>query len=344
MVAGMELARMVAHQQGRATIHDVARLAGVSIASVSRALTGARKVRPEVAERVRSAAEQLGYQTDQVGRSLRRQETQTIGLVIADITNPFFPALVQAVEGELREAGLGVLLADAQNDPEIEASGVRLLLGRRVDALLITPVDRRRSAAAVAAAARAIPVVQLDRFAALDVHYVGMDHDRAIADVLAHLAGTGRRHLALIGSDPSMSTSWDRQTAFTARAAEIDPVAPKRVQVGDYSVEWGRLAAGRIVDRWPEVDAIVCANDLIGLGALQELHRRGIAIPDRVAVTGFDDTLLAVASEPPLTSVRQPVARMARQAVEIVVDGTPDDTPIRVSMTAELIIRASSGG
>ena len=335
---------MIAHQPGRATIHDVARLAGVSIASVSRTLTGARRVRPDVAERVRAAAEQLGYQADQVGRSLRRQETQTIGLVIADITNPFFPALVQAVEGELREAGLGLLLADAQNDPGIEALGVRLLLGRRVDALLITPVDQRRSTAAVMSAARSVPVVQLDRVASGDVHYVGMDHDRAIADVLAHLAAGGRRHFAMIGSDPSMSTSWARQSAFVERASRLDPAAPDRVQVGDYSVEWGRTAAALIVERWPEVDALVCANDLIGVGALQELHRRGVAVPQRVAVTGFDDTLLAAASEPALTTVRQPVAEMAKRAVEIVTGAPPAEPVVRVSPPARLIVRASSGG
>jgi LacI family transcriptional regulator len=335
---------VVAHQQDRATIHDVARVAGVSIASVSRALTGARRVRPEVAERVRVAAAQLGYEPDQVGRSLRRQETQTIGLVIADITNPFFPALVQALEGAVREAGQGLLLADAQNDPDVEARAIRLLLGRRVDALLITPVDRGRSLPAVVEAARSVPVVQLDRFATPDVHYVGMDHGRAIADVLTHLAGTGRVHPAMIGSDPSVSTSWERQVAFAEHGAALDPAAPDRVMVGEFSVEWGRAAAHRIMDRWPEVDAIVCANDLIGLGALQELHRRGLAIPRRVAVTGFDDTLLAVASEPPLTSVRQPVARMAARAVEIVAEGTAEGRPATVRLPADLVVRASSGG
>lgn len=335
---------MVAHPQDRATIHDVARLAGVSIASVSRALTGARKVRPEVAERVRVAAAQLGYEPDQVGRSLRRQETQTIGLVIADITNPFFPALVQAVEEEVREAGQSLLLTDAQNDPDIETRAIRLLLGRRVDALLITPVDRHRSQAAVVEAARAVPVVQLDRFAAPEVHYVGMDHAGAIADVLAHLAGTGRVSPAMIGSDPSVSTSWERQVAFGEHGARLDPDAPGRVMVGEFSVEWGRDAAHQILDRWPEVDAIVCANDLIGLGALQELHRRGLAIPRRVAVTGFDDTLLSVASEPPLTTVRQPVARMAERAIEIVTTGAAEGSPAHVRLPAELVVRTSSGG
>jgi LacI family transcriptional regulator len=334
----------VVTQNERATIHDVARLAGVSIASVSRALTGARKVRPDVAERVRRAAQQLGYEPDQVGRSLRRQETQTIGLVIADITNPFFPALVQAVEGVTREAGLGLLLADAQNDPDVEAQATRLLLGRRVDAMIITPVDRHRSAATIAEATRSVPVVQLDRFAYAGAHYVGMDHEQAISDVLRHLDGSGRAHLALIGSDPSVSTSWERQVAFTQQAAVIDRLAPQRVLVGSFSVEWGRDAAGQIIDRWPEVDALVCANDLIGLGALQELHRRGIVIPRRVAVTGFDNTLLATASEPPLTSVNQPVVRMAEQAIALVTEESRPRTPVQLRLPAQLITRTSSGG
>jgi LacI family transcriptional regulator len=141
-----------------------------------------------------------------------------------------------------------------------------------------------------------------------------------------------------------MSTSWEWQTAFTTRAAQIDPLTADLVLLGDYSVEWGRAAAGRILDRWPDVDAMVCANDLIGIGVLQELHRRGVPVPGRVAVTGFDDTLLAAASEPSLTSVRQPVARMAQRAVEIVSQGVANDTPVHISMTAEIIFRASSGG
>jgi LacI family transcriptional regulator len=141
-----------------------------------------------------------------------------------------------------------------------------------------------------------------------------------------------------------VSTSWERQIAFAEHGGRLDPGAPDRVMVGAFSVEWGREAAHRILDRWPEVDAIVCANDLIGLGALQELHRRGLAIPRRVAVTGFDDTLLSVASEPPLTTVRQPVALMAERAIEIVAQGVPEGMPTHERLPAELVVRTSSGG
>ncbi len=328
-------------QRDRATVHDVARRAGVSIATVSRALTGARRVAPDIAARVHTAASELGYQPDPVARSLRRQETQTIGLVVADITNPFFPALVQAVESVAREANLGVLFADAQNDVAAEQHAVDLLLRRRVDALLISPCHRFRSRPALVEAAGAVAVVQVDRFASAAGHYVGLDHDDAVVQMLDHLSATGRTGFALIGSDPSISTAWERQVAFTRRVAGRDPAAVNRVLVGEFSVEWGRRAAAQIVEQWPEVDAIICADDLIALGALQELRHQGLDVPGRVAVIGFDDTLLTVASEPALTTVRQPLRQMAEEAVALI--GPPNSrAPVRRKLRGELVVRAST--
>jgi LacI family transcriptional regulator len=324
------------------TVHDVARRAGVSIATVSRALTGARRVTPEIADRVQTAAAELGYRPDTVARSLRRQETRTVGLVIADITNPFFPALVQAVEGAAREADLGVLFADAQNDPAVERDVVDLLLRRRVDALLISPCHRVRSRATLVSACAAVPVVQLDRFASTAAHYVGLDHDGAVVRLLDHLAATGRRCYALIGSDPSISTAWERQVAYIRRVTTHDPAAVDRVLVGEFSLDWGREATAQIMRRWPDVDAVVCANDLIAVGAVQELQRRGIAVPGRVAVTGFDDTLLAVTAEPALTSVNQPLRRMAEAAVALIGQAAVGGPPVRRKLPGELIVRASS--
>ncbi len=324
------------------TVHDVARRAGVSIATVSRALTGARRVAPDIADRVHTAAAELGYRPDAVARSLRRQETRTIGLVIANITNPFFPALVQAVELAARGAGLGVLFADAQDDPAVERDVVDLLLRRRVDALLISPCHRVRSRATLVAAAAAVPAVQLDRFASTAAHYVGLDHDGAVVQLLNHLAATGRRRYALVGSDPAISTAWERQVAYVRRVADRDPAAADRVLVGEFSVDWGREAAEQVMRRWPEVDAVLCANDLIAVGVLQELRRRGIAVPGRVAVTGFDDTLLAVTAEPALTSVDQPLRRMAEEAVALTGQAAVGGPVIRRKLPGELIVRAST--
>jgi LacI family transcriptional regulator len=328
--------------QQRVTIHDVARLAGLSTSSVSRALTGARPVNSDVAERVARAAKQLGYRPNAVARSLRRQETQTVGLVVSDITNPFFPLVVQAVERAAHEASFGLLLADTQNDAAIEEENVKLLLDKRIDALLISPSHRFLSRATISAAAAEIPVIQLDRVADDAISFVRVDQRDAIVQLIDHMVEGGRRHLAFIGSDPSVSTSWERQEAFLAVAPETDPAAAGRVLVGDFTVEWGRSAARRVHELWPEVNGVICANDLIGYGALQAFTGLGVSVPGDVAITGFDDTLIAQASR--LTSVRQPVAELAEIAVRTAVHRVGDgENPQFSTLRPELVIRSSSG-
>jgi LacI family transcriptional regulator len=333
---------MIGSDPRRATIHDVARLAGVSTASVSRALSGARKVKPEVAARVLHAAKELGYAPDEVGRSLRKRETRTVGLVVADITNPFFPALVKEVAAGLHAAGFGLLLTDSSDDPELELESVRLLLARRVDALLITPCHRQRSRAAVLEASQQVPTVQLDRFASAAADYIGMDHDAAVKELLAHLSDTGHSHPAMIGSDPHVSTAWERQMAYLKRSATFDPVAPQRLLVGTFSFDWGREAAVEMLRRWPETDALVCANDMIALGAIEQLGRIGVKVPADVAVVGFDDTMFAMLKEPSLTSVRQPLGEMAKAAVGLVTGTHPRERPVREKLPATLKIRDST--
>lgn len=328
-------------RQQRPTLHDVARLAGLSTSTVSRALTGARPVSPDIASRVQTAADQLGYRPDTVARSLRRQETQTLGLVVADITNPFFPLLVQAVEHETRRAGFALLLADAQNDADIEKQSVALLLDKRIDALLISPSHRFLSQAAIDAARRVVPVIQLDRVADESVGYVRVDQAAAVRLLVDHFLSRGRRHLAFIGSETSVSTSWERQQAFLDYAQAHDPAAVVRVLSGDFSVEWGRTAAKRLIEHWPEVDAIMCANDLIALGAQQMLGSLSIDLPRAVAISGFDDTLIASASR--LTSVRQPVRELAAAAVTATIEAVGDGREIIAeTLPPTLITREST--
>ncbi len=296
------------------TVHDVARLAGVSTASVSRVLSGRRTVGADVDERVRSAAAELGYQVNAVGRSLRRQSTETVGLVIADITNLFFPSLTKALEDAFAHQGLGLLLADAANDIARERDAVSRLLARQVDALLITPVSRLQSRRTIDEANQRTTVVQLDRRASTKAHYVGMDNSQAVSDVLAHLAELGRMSPVFIGSDPHISTTWERQRAFSRLAPTGD-----RVLTGDFSLDWGRTATIEALERWPDTDALFCADDLIAVGAVEQLRAMGHRLPGPVAVVGFDDTLLVRLHTPPVSSVRQPLAEMAAAAVELAV-------------------------
>ncbi|MFI9358236.1 LacI family DNA-binding transcriptional regulator [Streptomyces lydicus] len=328
------------------TLKDVALASGCSIATVSRVLAGTRPVGAETARAVRAAAEALGYRPNHVARALRSRSTGTVGLVLPQITNPFFPSLVRELEHALHAADRAVLLADCDDDPVTEAARINALLARRVDALLLIPVDERRSREAVAAAAAVVPLVLLDRGCGPGVaDSVAVDNVAGMALVLDHLAATGRRRPCFIGAAGTASAAAERRVAYEAGAAALDPGAPGRVALGDFSVEWGRAAVDRL---WPSrPDAVVCANDLIAAGALQRLRQLGADVPGEVAVTGFDDIPLAGLADPALTTVRQPLAELAAEAARLLARNPAAGPPAArraVRLAPELVVRASSVG
>lgn len=307
-------------------------------------LSGSERVNPELAAQVEAAARRLGYRTNRVARALRRQSTQTIGLIVPDLTNPFFPAFVQAVEGALREAGFSLLLCDAHNDVALEAELVRNLFDHQIDGLLISVCDRIASRQAVRLAASTQPVVEIDRRAAGGMPYVGVDQAGAIAQVIGHLAAQGCERYAYITPDPIISTAKERLDGFLRLARRLDPGVDERIYLGDFSLEWGYEAAGQIIARAPLPDGIVCANDLSAVGAMRRLHEHGVSVPADVAVTGFDDTVLAVTVQPQLTTVRQPLEELGRKAAAVLraAIADPDLPPRSAVLGADLVIRESS--
>jgi LacI family transcriptional regulator len=311
---------------------------------VSRALSGVQTVDPDLAARVRATAERLGYRANRVARALRRQSTQTVGLVVPDLTNPFFPAVVQAVERKLRTLGLSLLLCDAGNDVEIEAERVLGLFDHQIDGLLISACDRIASRHAIRFAASRAPLVQIDRRALVDVAFVGVDQADAMRRIVDHLRDQGCRTFAYITPHPEISTAKERLDEFLRCSRPLDPDVGSRVFLGDFSLDWGHQAAARISDAGPLPDAIVCANDVIAIGALQALRERGISVPRDVAVTGFDDTVLAIASEPQLTTVHQPLEELGARAAAALHEAIADPRlPPRSSvLPATLAVRASS--
>lgn len=326
------------------TLRDVALASGCSIATVSRVLAGTRPVGAETARTVRAAAERLGYRPNQVARALRSRSTGTVGLVLPQITNPFFPSLVRELEHALHAEGRAVLLAGCDDDPVTEAARIHALLGRQVDALLLIPVDERRSREAVAGAAARVPLVLLDRGCGPGVaDSVAVDNAAGMALVLDHLAATGRRRPCFIGAAGTASAAVERRAAYEAGAAALDTAAPGRIALGDFSVEWGRAAVDRV---WPSrPDALICANDLIAAGALQRLRQLGAEVPGEVAVTGFDDIPLAGLADPALTTVRQPVGELAAEAARLLSRGPAGAEPgarRTVRLAPELVVRASS--
>ncbi|MFB2579861.1 LacI family DNA-binding transcriptional regulator [Herbiconiux sp. P15] len=339
----------------RVTIREVAADAGLSISTVSRALTGSRSVLPELARRAQDSAAKLGYRADTVGRSLRTRRTGTFGLVVPDLTNPFFPALVQALEHAARSRGLSILIADTGNDVEAETAAVHTLLDRRVDALLISPVDLEASREGLAAAARTVPVLQIDRVIDEDLPFVRVDQEAPVEALVERLVATGRRHVAFIGQDPRIATSREREVAFARVMSERFAGAPLRAVTGGTSPESGRAAVEALLERWPEIDAVVCANDLIAVGVQGHLEALGAAGPAgsgslastrsssgrRIAVSGFDDTLVAQVLQ--LTSVRQPVQELADIAIAAAAD--PERSTLQETrrvVASEVVFRRST--
>jgi len=323
---------------GRVTIREVAADAGLSISTVSRALTGARAVTPDIVERVRESADRLGYRVDSIGRSLRTQRTNTLGLVIPDITNPFFPALVQAIEHAARTHGLSLLIVDADNDPQVERAALHNLLDRRVDAVLISPAHATASLEALAETARVVPTIQVDRVIDTDLPWVRVNQSHPIDELVERLRQSGRDHFAFVGQSSTIATSSEREGAFVALMSSAFPEQPLRVLQGTMSAPSAGEAVRQIMRDWPETDAIICANDMIAVGVLQGL--RSSSQRRNVAVSGFDDTLIAEAMG--ITSVRQPIDDLASAALAA-ASGEPGAT-VQVELFSKVIFRASTLG
>lgn len=331
---------------GRVTIRDVAELAQVSTATVSRALSGAKPVSPAVVDQVRRAADELGYAGNGIASALRRSRTDTVGMVVPSIANPFFTGLVEHVEHALQDAGRQLFLCSSRSDPELEAQRLRSLVARQVDGIIISPVHGSLSTTAVRRAADELPLVQVDRYVTgVDSDWVGVDDDAALELVMEHLADRGVRSAAFVSSQLTNSSTELRVAGFHRHAERLGIAVRERdVLLGEYSIEWGRQAALALLAAGPRPDAVVCADDLIALGMLQACATAGVDVPRDLLVTGFDDIPFAALSHPPLTTVRQPQAEIAAEAVRLLsrVLGAEEAPPARVALRPSLTIRSST--
>ncbi|MBA8823618.1 LacI family transcriptional regulator [Saccharopolyspora lacisalsi] len=325
-------------------IHEVAVRAGVSVATASRALSGQRGVRAENRDRVLAAARELDYEPNAVAAALRSRVTHTIGMIVPRISNPFFATLVEAVEGRLQDGRRSLLLAGSHYDPEVERQQVRSLLDRRVDALVAVPCHQHHSTETIGNAAERVPVTQLDlRVDGFHGDWVGVDNEAGVFQVVDHLAALGAHSLAFVGSHPSDSSAQARLDGYE-RAAARHAHHSGPVLLGDFSKEWGRQAAEKLMDSEGLPDAVVCGNDTIALGVLAALIERGVRVPEEVMVTGFDDIPYAELSRPALTTVRQPQERLAAEAVRLLTSVMEGEQrpPQRIAVAPDLLVRGST--
>lgn len=327
----------------RVTVRDVAGAAGVSPATASRALSGHPSVAPALARRVLKASADLGYTANVFARALRTRRTDTIGMVVPSINNPYFVAAVEAVEQALAESDRSLLLCNAQDDIAVEASRIDLLVQRMVDGLVIIPVSASVSTVALLRASQQVPVVQFDRYVdAVTTDYVGSDNADGVRQCVSHLHGLGARRIAYVGAKPTTSTAAERLRAF--RDAVGPDCTEEWLLLGGFTAEWGHTAAQRLLASGDLPQAIVCGADVIAITLMTALRAAGIAVPERVTIVSYDDSGLGELTVPPLTSVHQPIDAMAREAVRLLDERRREpDAPVRKSVfSPSLVVRGSS--
>jgi LacI family transcriptional regulator len=326
------------------SIKDVASLAGVSVATVSRVLNDSPAVRPDTRSRVLTAVTELGYRPNAVARSLRTHQTHTLGLVISDVLNPFFTELARAVEDAARERGYSVIIGNADESPALQEHHVRTLLERRIDGLLVSPTDGGNAVIRDAAAA-GTPMVFVDRWIrGLDVPVVHADGRAAVHDLVAHLYGLGHRRLAIIGG-PSETTTGDERVAAFRAAMEAHglPLPREYTGQGDFQTESGRRETAAFLDLPEPPEVVFAADNLMALGAMDELRRRGLRVPDDIALAAFDDIPWFLHTDPPVTAIAQPTGELGHRAVEALIDLVEGRSAASVTLTARLVTRRSCG-
>ncbi len=303
-----------------ATIQDVAARAGVSTATVSRILSGASRSRPKTRARVLEAVEELDYRPSGIARSLKLRKTRTLGLIVTDIANPYFPELVKAVEDATWERGYALLLCNAVEDPEREAGYLELLAERRVDGIIVA-ASRIGEHHAGWLARRPVPVVLLNCETDLAGVPAVLSDNRAGGRLATeHLLSLGHRRIGHLAGPPSAAAAELRLAGSreALAAAGLDP-AGLLVAQGDGHISGGERAMGELLAADLAMTGVTCYNDLTAIGAIRALRTRGLAVPGDVSIVGFDDLDLSAYIEPPLTTITQQKVRMARWAVERLV-------------------------
>ncbi|WP_432548760.1 LacI family DNA-binding transcriptional regulator [Kineococcus sp. SYSU DK004] len=323
-----------------ARIVDVAALAGVSAGTASKALNGTGQLRAETRERVRRAAEQLGFTPDAVGRGLSSGRTYTVGLITTDSFGRFSIPVMLGAENALGAGEMVVLLCDSRDDPLREQHYLRTLLARRVDGIIVTGrrTEPRPPLAAPVPVVYAFTPSQSDEDCSLVVDQAG-----GAAAAVRHVLDLGRTRVAHVTGPADHHAARVRASAAAAEAGGALVAPPLH---GDWSERWGRLAAELLLRRHPDVDAVTCGSDQIARGVCDGLRDAGRRVPDDVAVTGFDDwDVIALASRPPLTTVALGLEALGRRAGELLLDAVAG-RPTRGTTTTptRLVVRESTVG
>jgi LacI family transcriptional regulator len=328
------------------SIAEVAADAGVSPTTVSHALSGKRAVSKATRERIQASVERLNYRPNMVAKGLRSQRTNTIALLVADITNPYYPAVARSVHDVLTKDGYFAFIVNTDGDPTSERNALREMLARSVDGVIMQPmsttVEEMRSIVGPA-----MPLVVIgDKKGAQDADQVLTDDAMGIHECMRYLAGKGNTEIAFISGPPGNGPGDTRLAAFRDALAAVKlPVREDWIDRTPYTRDGGAVAGMRMLARAERPRAIMCANDLIAIGVMDAARAANLRIPDDIAIVGFDNIETADLVSPRLTTVDNPAASVGEACATALLRRITDgrDAPHQViALPTKLIARESA--
>ena len=339
----------------RVTSKDVAKMAGVSRTTVSLVLNGVAgaRIADGTRDRVRAAAQNLGYVPNALAQSLKTRRSRLIGLVVPSITNPFFPAIAQGVEDLAAQRGYNVFFCNSYRDPAKERDYTLALCQRQVDGVIFAGVQHGRELAQELLR-RGIAVVIFDRVADIAVDTVSIDNHAGSLLAMEHLLEKGRRRIAFLSGPLHIRNRRERLEGYHRALADAGLTAipeliregrlEREEQGGIYELELGQTLTRELLRSGVELDAVFAVNDMTAIGALEALREGKANVPDDISVVGFDNLAHSALVEPPLTTVSQPQYEMGLAAAELLFArlAEPGRPPSHKVFRPELIVRASS--
>lgn len=322
------------------TIKDIARIAGVSIATVSRVINKNKDgVSEETRQRVRKIIEEWNYHPNSLAKSMVTKQTNSLGLILPDVSNPFFADIAKFVETAAKKAGYNVFLCNSDEDIAKERGYISALQEKKIDGLLLIPVSDKK--AKQSDAFFPMPVVLINR--SLPGEHIGVYVDNAYGSymITKELIKDGHKKFAFLGGAFNDHNAFDRFSGFYNACKDYGiNVLEQNKFFGEYTLQCGLDYAEKIAKL--DVTACVCGNDLIALGLISGLIKRNIRVPEDISVTGFDDILLSSINNPPITTVKQPVEQMSSLAVNLLVDIMNGKEVTSQTLKTSIVIRESN--
>jgi len=329
----------------RTTIKDVAREVGVSINTVSRALNGKPDVSPETRRLVLKAAQRLNYMPNKLARGLRSNKTGIIGVIVADIANPFFSAVVKGMGKAAKELGYSIILQDTSENYKNEEEAIQIMISEQVDGLLITPVQTEKRSIHMLQES-GIPFVLVARyFDDADTDYVVADDVQGGYLATAHLIEKGHEKIAFINGPAYNSSAIERFQGYKKALEEHDiGLNESLIRNGALTMEDGyTYGKALLMDHDPQPTALFTFSDFVALGAMKAVREAGLRIPEDIAIVGYDDIDFAFCLESPLTTIRFPKREIGEEAISVLekkIDGQKCHSNLKIPV--ELVIRQSS--